>query len=340
MQAQIRPVIHSSFTPAWWLKHAHLQTIFAKYLSPKFKQKTVAEIFPLADGDEIQLNWMQPSKVAADAPLVVLLHGLAGDINSHYIQVMLAQCRQLRWPAVLIHFRGCNGQPNKLPRAYHSGDTADFSAVITEIGQRFPEQKIVAVGYSLGANVLLKYCGEQSSTNPLAAAVAVCPPLDLSACANRINQGSSRIYQRYLLGRLKRSTALKLKQFPNFPIPLTLKKLRQVRDLEQFDDNFTAPIHGFTSAQDYYQKASGKAFLQHISIPTLIIHAKDDPFLSDAVIPTPDELNQHIHYELSQGGGHVGFISGTIFKPTFWLTQRIPTFIREQLNNDNSTPTT
>ncbi|MEH8022225.1 hydrolase [Rheinheimera metallidurans] len=331
MQAQVRPVVSSSFKPAWWLKHAHLQTIFAKYLSPRKKQKTVAEIFMLPDGDELQLNWMQPSRVAIDAPIVVLLHGLAGDINSHYVQAMLAQCRRLRWPAVLMHFRGCNGAPNKLPRAYHSGDTADLAEVLTEIKQRFPAQKLVGVAYSLGANVLLKYCGEHNGNNPLSAAVAVCPPLDLSACASRINQGSSKIYQRYLLSRLKQSTLLKLKQFPQFPIPLTSAQVRGFNSIEQFDEHYTAPIHGFLNAQDYYQKASSKAFLQHIDIPTLIIHAQDDPFLSQAVIPTANELNQHILYELTSGGGHVGFVGGSVFKPRFWLNQRIPEFIQGHL---------
>lgn len=333
MQAQVRPVVSSSFKPAWWLKHAHLQTIFAKYLSPRKKQKTVAELFTLPDGDQLQLNWMQPARVAADAPLVVLLHGLAGGIDSHYVQAMLAQCRQLRWPAVLMHFRGCNGQPNLLPRAYHSGDTADLAAVLAEINLRFPQQTLVAVGYSLGANVLLKFCGEQHGQNPLSAAIAVCPPLDLSACASRINQGSSKLYQRYLLNRLKRSTLLKLKQFPEFPIALTAKDVKRLQSIEQFDEHYTAPIHGFLDAQDYYQKASGKAFLQHIDIPTLIIHAKDDPFLSDAVIPTADEMTRHIHYELTHGGGHVGFVSGSVFKPTFWLNQRIPEFIQSQLKS-------
>lgn len=331
MQAQVRPVVSSSFKPAWWLKHAHLQTIFAKYLSPRKKQKTVAELYTLPDGDELELNWMQPSKEAANAPMVVVLHGLAGNIHSHYIQGILAQCRAQHWPAVLMHFRGCNGKPNKLPRAYHSGDTADVAAVLHEITQRFPGRRLVAVGYSLGANVLLKYCGENNGHNLLSAAVAVCPPLDLSACASRINQGSSRIYQRYLLSRLKRSTLLKLKQFPDFPIPLTPRKVRRLSSIEQFDELYTAPIHGFLDAQDYYQKSSAKAFLQHIDIPTLIIHSSDDPFLSDAVIPTADEIPPSVHYELTSGGGHVGFVSGSVFKPTFWLNQRIPEFIRSQL---------
>lgn len=331
MQDHIRPVVTSDFKPAWGLKNAHLQTIFAKYLSPRKKQRTVAELLTLPDGDELQLNWMQPSKEATNAPMVVILHGLAGNIHSHYIQGILAQCRKLHWPAVLMHFRGCNGAPNKLPRAYHSGDTADVAVVLNEIAQRFPGRQLVAVGYSLGANVLLKYCGENNNQNPLTAAVAVCPPLDLSACASRINQGSSRIYQRYLLGRLKQSTLLKLKQFPNFPIPLTPWKVRRLNSIEQFDEHYTAPIHGFLNAQDYYQKASAKAFLQHIDIPTLIIHATDDPFLSDAVIPAANEMPANVHYELTSGGGHVGFVSGSVFKPTFWLNQRIPEFIRSQL---------
>lgn len=336
MQAQIRPVIqhHTQppFKPAWWLKHAHLQTIFAKYLSPKQQLSTEAEIFSLPDGDELQLNWLPCDSANENTPLLILLHGLAGDINSHYIQAMLAQCQHLGWLAVLLHFRGCNGKPNKLPRAYHSGDTADASLVINEIKRRYPTRPLVAVGYSLGGNVLLKYCGEKASENPLAAAIAVCPPLLLSACAKRINTGSSKLYQRYLLGRLKRSTLLKLKQFTDFPLPLTPEKIQGFASIEQFDEHFTAPIHGFDNAQDYYQRASGMAYLRHIQIPTLIIHAKDDPFLSDEVIPNTNDLSNHIHYELTSGGGHVGFVYGSLLKPQFWLNQRIPHFIKQQLN--------
>ena len=236
MQAQIRPVSQSPFQPAWWLKHAHLQTIFAKYLSPKQRVSTQAEMFSLPDGDEIQLNWLANTASDDQAPLLILLHGLAGDINSHYIQAMLAQCQQLNWPAVLMHFRGCNGKPNKLPRAYHSGDTADAALLISEVQRRYPNRPLVAVGYSLGGNVLLKYCGEQAEQNPLAAAVAVCPPLSLAACAKRINSGASKLYQRYLLGRLKRSTLAKLQQFTDFPLPLTPQQVQGFSSIEQFDE--------------------------------------------------------------------------------------------------------
>jgi uncharacterized protein len=332
LQAQVRPVASSTFKPAWWLKHAHLQTIFAKYLSPRKRQKTVSEVLPLPDGDELQLNWMQPARVAKDAPMVVILHGLAGNIHSHYIQNLLAHCRQQRWPAVVMHFRGCNGQPNKMPRAYHSGDTADFAFVLQEIQQRFEQQKLVAVGFSLGANVLVKYCGELHPQNPLQAAVAVCPPLDLAASASRINQGSSKLYQHYLLNRLKQATIEKLRRFPDFPLPLTVRQVKHMRSIEQFDEQFTAPIHGFANAQDYYHKASGKAYLRHIDIPTLVIHASDDPFLSSSVVPSAAEMSQHVQFEVTDGGGHVGFISGNSpLKPRFWLNQRVTDFIRLQL---------
>lgn len=331
MQAQIRPVDMPPFQPPWWLKNAHLQTIFAKYLKSKQQVLTQSEILPLPDGDELQLNWLSLADPMADAPVVLLLHGLAGDINSHYIQTMLAECYRLRWPAVLMHFRGCNGQPNKLPRAYHSGDTADIAVAIDRIQCRYPARPLTAIGYSLGGNVLLKYIGEQAEHSPLAAAVAVCPPLSLAACATRINQGSSKLYQHYLLARLKSSTLAKLRQFPSFPLPLTAAQVKTLRSIEQFDECYTAPIHGFLNAQDYYSKASGKAYLRHICIPTLIIHAKDDPFLSDEVIPQIDELSPYIHYELTGGGGHVGFVYGSPLHPRFWLTQRIPHFLAEQL---------
>lgn len=333
MQAQIRPAYCSTFKAPWWLKNAHLQTIFAKYLSPKVQLSSQAELLRLADGDEIQLNWTELPAANDTRPLVVLLHGLAGNIDSHYIQGLLTVLKQANWPAVLMHFRGCNGLPNKLPRAYHSGDTGDFAAVIQHIHQRYPAMSLSAVGFSLGANVLIKYCGEQGSANLLKAAVAVCPPLALAASAKRINSGGSKLYQRYLLNRLKASTTQKLAAHANFPLPLTAQQIQGFSSIEQFDEHYTAPIHGFIDAQDYYQQASGKAFLRHIQIPTLVIHARDDPFLSDAVIPNPNELSCSVQYELSQHGGHVGFVTGSSpFKPVFWLNQRIPAFIKQQLN--------
>ena len=320
----------SAFKPAWWLKNCHLQTIFAKYLAPKIPLSLRAERIDLPDGDELMLHWGAKTP-DLHTPLVLLLHGLEGNYRSHYIRGMMHSLQQRGFATVLMHFRGCNGVANRLPRAYHSGDTADLAYLVAQIQLRYPGRELAAVGFSLGGNVLLKYCGEQAEQNPLTAAVAVCPPLSLAACAKRINSGSSKLYQRYLLGRLKRSTLLKLQQFADFPLPLTPQQVQGFSSIEQFDEYYTAPIHGFLNAQDYYQQASSKAFLRHICIPTLIIHAKDDPFLSDDVIPKASELSPHIHYELTSGGGHVGFVYGSPLKPQFWLNQRIPQFITEQL---------
>lgn len=339
MQADIRPDQHAySFHAPWWLRNAHLQTIFAKYLSPRQPLATISETFTLADGDHIQLNWSEALTANEQRPLVILLHGLAGDIHSHYIQGLFAALKQQNLAALLLHFRGCNGKPNKLARAYHSGDTADLNAVVAMLQQRLPRMPLCAVGFSLGANVLVKYCGEQAANNPLRAAVAVCPPLSLAACANRINQGSSKLYQRYLLRRLKTATLQKLTMHRDFPLPLTPQQVQSFRSIMEFDEHYTAPIHGFLNAQDYYQRASGLAFLKHISIPTLIIHAKDDPFLSDDVIPKATELSPSIEYQLCQRGGHVGFVTGKHpFKPVFWLNQRIPAFLLQQLASPATT---
>lgn len=326
----VKPHIASAFKPAWYLRNAHLQTILAKYLAPAHRIATQPETLNLPDGDILQLNWTaQPTD---NQPLVILLHGLAGSIDSHYIQGMLSACQQQNWPAVVLHFRGCHGEPNKLPRAYHSGDTADLAFVIQSIRQRHPATPLLAAGFSLGGNVLIKYCGEQAEHNPLTAAVAVSAPLALADSARRINQGFSRIYQRYLLQSLLCSTKEKLHRFQPFPVPLSQQQLGSIQSIEQFDELYTAPIHGFQNAQDYYRRASGKAFLPKITIPTLILHAADDPFLSAQVIPEATELSDSVTFELSQYGGHVGFISGSNpFKPQFWLNSRIPAFFLEQL---------
>lgn len=284
----------------------------------------------MPDGDELELCWNQALSTDYQGPLVVLLHGLAGNRHSHYVQGMFSAFKQLNWPVVLMHFRGCGARLNRLPRAYHSGDTADFALVLQQLQQQYPLASFLAVGFSLGGNVLMKYCGEAGHKNPLSAAVAVCAPLALASSARRINSGFSKVYQRYLLRQLKASTLQKLARFPTFPIPLDNQQVKRIRSIEAFDNSYTAPIHGFRDAADYYQQASGKAYLASITIPSLIIHATDDPFLASDVIPTPTELSPCIQYELTSGGGHVGFIAGhNPLQPRFWLNERIPQFFQQ-----------
>ena len=321
----------SEFTPAWWLKNCHLQTIFAKYLAPKFRIVGQAELLPLPDGDELMLHWGDVA-ASADRPLVLLLHGLEGNSHSHYIRGMMQSLQLRGFAVVLMHFRGCHGEANKLPRAYHSGDTADLATVVDVLQHRFPAVVLGAVGFSLGGNVLMKYCGELAEHCPLQAAVAVSAPLMLSASADRINQGFSRFYQTYLLRRLKQTMQRKLQRHRPFPLPLQLQDIRQIRSIRQFDDLLTAPLHGFTNAEDYYRQSSARPYLAQIRRPCLLIHAKDDPFLAAGVIPSCAELPPTVRLLLSDHGGHVGFINGGLpWRPRYWLDQVVPAFFQQHL---------
>ncbi len=325
------------FQAPWWLGSTHLQTILAKYLAPKHQIATRQSMLQLPDGDELQLNWGLHLQPSASSPLVVLLHGLEGNLQSHYIQGMLRRLEQQGYATVLMHFRGCHGKANKLPRAYHSGDTADFGYFISTLRQQFPEVPLAGIGFSLGGNVLVKYCGEQGTANPLFAAVAVSAPLDLAASADRINQGFSKVYQRYLLGRLKATMQRKLAAHANFPLPVNKDDIRQLQSIRQFDDMITAPMHDFLHADDYYQRCSGKAFLSQVAKPMLLVHAADDPFLGASSIPKPSELNPFVQLMLSEKGGHVGFVAGALpWRRYYWLERLVPNFLQQVLQAPNN----
>lgn len=330
----------SPFKPAWWLKNAHLQTILAKYLAPKRALHTIDEMLELPDGDELQLNWLQ-SNAAAQAPIALVLHGLEGNLKSHYVRGMLQALQQQGFRVLLMHFRGCHGAPNKTPRAYHSGDTEDLAAVIAHVQQRYPNAPLCAVGFSLGGNVLAKYCGETGAHNPLFAAAVVSAPLMLAACARKINQGFSKVYQNYLLGRLKRSMTRKLQAHRDFPLPLTPEKIQATRSIREFDEILTAPLHGFRDADDYYRRASAKPLLAKVQIPLLLIHALDDPFLDDEVVPDAQQLPPQVQLLLSQHGGHVGFVAGGApWRPVYWLDKVVPAYLWQQHTSSHASSQT
>jgi len=229
--------------------------------------------------------------------------------------------------SVLMHFRGCAEEENLLPRSYHSGETGDALAFIKSVNAEFPDNKLYGVSYSLGANMLLKLLGEQKDTTLLEKAIAVSPPLQLDICANTMDQGFSKYYQYKLLQELKIALDKKYERHDMQKL-LNLKR-SQIHTLNSFwkyDDAYTAPIHGFSSAAEYYEKCSSKQFLKDIRTPTLIIHSKDDPFMTPEVIPTKEELSNTITLHITQKGGHVGFIEGSFFKPEYWLQKRIIEF--------------
>ncbi|MBO1518359.1 hydrolase [Oceanisphaera pacifica] len=318
-------MIHTSaFQPPWWARNSHIQTIFAKYLHRQ-RISHKRERLELPDGDFVDLAWGLPEQ-GTQKPLVVLFHGLEGSIESHYIQGMMAAIHQQGWQAVLMHFRGCSGEPNRFLTSYHSGATEDPHYLLTLLRQRYPERPIAAIGYSLGGNMLINYLAKHSRT-PLCAAAVVSAPLQLSACADRINLGLSRCYQGYLLKGMKENWQQKLRRHPQLS---GFSELNSITSLREFDDKITAPVHGFSSAQDYYQSCSGLPMLEKISTQTLIIHAADDPFMDDTVIPDASDIPPAITYELSRGGGHLGFIQGSPWRPHFWLNPRITQWLVQQ----------
>jgi hypothetical protein len=317
-------IIESSFRPAWWLPGAHAQTLWSALAYRPRLPALRQERLELPDGDFLDLAWTGP-----DGPTVIVLHGLEGGLRSPYIRGILRALSTRGFRAVLMHFRGCSGEPNRLPRSYHSGETSDLRHVIAILGRRAPGGRLHAVGYSLGGNALLKYLGESGETSGIAAAVAVSIPFVLSKAADRLNRGLSRVYQWWLVRALQRKIRTK---FNHKPSPVALDRLSQFWSFREFDDAVTAPLHGFRDAADYYQRSSARQYLRHIRTPTLILHAADDPFTTPAAVPQQQELASDVTLELSGTGGHVGFVSGAWpWAARYWLEERIPAFLSEHL---------
>lgn len=323
-------IVASDFKPHPLLRNRHMQTVFASRVRQPPPLDVEHERLDLDDGDFLNLAWLpEPESAAADTPLVVVLHGLTGSIDSKYARGLLRVVRDSGWRGLLMHFRGAGSEPNRLPRGYHSGETGDFTALAERLRERYPRAPMAAAGYSLGGNVLLKYLGERGTDTPLSAACAVSVPFDLSLCADAINRGLSRAYQSHLLGNMRRAAERKFALIePPFPLP----DLNGLTDFRAFDDAFTAPLHGFDGVDDYYARASSGPFLKDIRVPTLILQSRDDPFMDPRVLPDPADLAESVRLELSTHGGHVGFVAaGRFGRPVYWLEQRIPAFLRERL---------
>lgn len=303
------------FRPCRWLANGHLQTWVGSLL-PREQQNTQLEQLYLTDGDFLELHWLDAPM--QDAPLLILLHGLEGSVNSSYIQGMLKIAREQQWRAVVPHLRGSGGRINKLPEAYHAGKTEDFDIALKHIRTRYPNVFCAAIGYSLGANVLLKYLGEQSSQNFIHTAIGVSVPFDLKASVIYMN----KFYNKMFVRHLKKSTMGKIKK--NMQMPVNALELAQIKTLYDFDDKITAPLHGFLNAEDYYQKSSCIHFLKNIQTPTLIIHAKDDPMIPENVIPSKAQVSDEVVLAIQEHGGHVGFIRCEKFnKIQYWMQERV-----------------
>lgn len=320
--------LESSFTPAWWLRNTHAQSIWPTIVPRIITFQESWERIELPDGDFIDIVWNQANKEDTQKPIVVILHGLGGSLQSTYAKGLIQALSINNLRPVFMHYRGCSGVPNRLPRGYHSGDTGDIAFLVDYLRKTHNPPAIGAIGVSLGGNVLLKWLGETGTANPLDAIVAVSPPFELPSVANRLMHGFSRIYQWSLIRDLIKKDKIK---FQNIPCPFDIKTLDNVRNFWQYDDLVTAPLHGFKDVHEYYRISSCRQYLSGITKPTLIIHSIDDPFMSPDAIPQAEELSKTTTFDLVKFGGHLGFIEGLWpGNAEYWLDKRIPEWLKGQ----------
>jgi predicted alpha/beta-fold hydrolase len=290
------------------------------------------ERLELADGDFLDLDWVKDADgipARGDGPLVVVLHGLEGCAQSGYALEMYRALFRVGLDAVGMNFRSCSGEANRLPRMYHSGDTGDLTHVLDLLAGRLGSRPTGAVGFSLGGNVLLKYLGEQKKNTPIRAAAAISVPFDLGAGADHLERGFGKVYRYYLVRRLMRKVRAKVHLLDGV---LNLERASAARTFREFDDAVTAVLHGFEDADDYYRRSSSRQFVPRVSIPTLIVHAEDDPFLPPGTIrQDPVQANPHLTLRITPRGGHVGFVSGSPRSPVFWAEREAGRFLAARL---------
>lgn len=313
-----------------WLPGGHAQTIHAATWVRRPAVPYWRERWETPDFDFIDLDWVDAQDQALkldqpdEAPLVVLFHGLEGSSNSHYARALMHAVHQRGWRGVVVHFRGCGGEINRLPRAYHSGDSVEIDWILQRM-RSMRTSPIYAAGVSLGGNALLKWLGEQGShaQNIVTRAAAVSAPVDLGAAGDALARGFNKVYTRNFLKTMKAKTLEKMKRYPAL---CDRRRVLAARTLREFDDLVTAPLHGFEGVDDYYERASSKPYLGMIAAPTLMINARNDPFLPARFLPASDEVSPSVTYETPETGGHVGFVSGPFPGQSMWLAQRLLRF--------------
>ena len=296
----------------------------------RYRPQLRRESLELPDGDVTAVDWVVDSDdLPTSTPLLVILHGLESSAQSAYARMIMQAATRQEWRCCVLHFRDCGDYRNRLPRRYHAGETNDIRYFLSRLVAAGNTGPILGAGYSLGGNVLLKYLGEVGDASPLKAAAAVCVPLDLYKCADALNRGFSKFYQWYLLKSMKQSVRNK---FDRHTAAFDWYKTMKARTFAEFDDAVTAPLHGFDGMSDYYDRCSSNQFLKDIARPTLIINALDDPFMTPGVIPHQDRLSEYVTLEVSEKGGHVGFVSGGApWRPEYYLPPRIAGFLESHL---------
>ncbi len=323
--------VHDYRAP-FWLPGGNAQTLWPLFIKgpvPSYRR----ERWTTPDDDFIDLDWVD--RLACDsvrppiAPCVVLFHGLEGSSQSHYARALMLAVKVRQWRGVVVHFRGCSGEPNYLARSYHSGDSAEIDWVLRRIKAQ-SDGPVFAVGVSLGGNVLLKWLGEQGSAanTVIHAAAAVSAPYDLAAANRSLSSGFNLLYARNFLKTLIPRALENDRRFPGW---IDVPRLLAARTLGDFDEAVTAPLHGFRDAADYYARSSAKPLLSELRTPTLVLNAANDPFLPSSALPAPGEVSTQVRLELPATGGHVGFVSASLPGNIDWLPRRLLAYFADHI---------
>jgi len=306
-----------AYVPPAWLPGGHTQTMWPLLIKgplPRYRRQR----WETPDYDFIDLDWIDGRP---GAPCVALFHGLEGSSRSHYARRLMQALAGLGWHGVVVHFRGCSGEPNRLLRAYHSGDSAEIDWVLRRL-HALGWPALFAVGVSLGGNALLKWLAEQgaAAATLINAAAAVSAPLDLAAANAALSSGFNLVYAKHFLRTLVPAARAKAGRFPG---RIDMQRAARARTLRDFDDAVTAPLHGFLGADDYYARSSAGPLLGAVRLPTLLLHAANDPFLPQAALPRRERLPAAVTLEVTDRGGHVGFVHGPLPGRVDWMPRRL-----------------
>jgi uncharacterized protein len=320
----------TAFRAPWWARGPHAQTLAARVLRSARGPTLHRERLETPDGDFLDVDWgPDPSP---EAPLALVLHGLEGTSRRPYVRNVCRALFEHGVRPVALNFRGCSGEPNRGLRFYHSGETEDVSWLLGVLKARHGARSIGAIGFSLGGNVLLKLLGEREDggTGLLGAAAAISVPYDLDAgCALLERSLMGRLYSEYFLRSLRRKVRAKRVRLAEL---LDVEAAELAATVREFDERVTAPLNGFEDAADYYARCSSARYLEHVRVPTLLVHALDDPFLPSEAVPTATaEANPAVELRLTERGGHVGFLSGAPWAPRFWADDAAAAFIADTL---------
>ncbi|MBB5500406.1 hydrolase [Paraburkholderia sp. MM5384-R2] len=330
--AAVEVAVELLYRAPLWLPNRHVQTIvpslFARRPAVSFRR----ERWDTPDGDFIDLDWVAHDTPPTDAaPLFVLFHGLEGSSSSHYAVALMAAAREYGWHGVVPHFRSCSGPLNRLPRFYHLADSNEVDWILRRLraAHRGP---VVAAGVSLGGNVLLRWLGERQAdaARVVAAAAAISTPIDVHAGGRALSQGFGLVYTRSFLKTLKHKANQKLEQFPGL---FDRDAMLASRTMYEFDNVVTAPLHGFRDTDDYWSTATTRPLLPHIQVPTLVLNARNDPFLPAEALPSRHEVSAAVELYQPEHGGHAGFMTGPFPGRIDWLSRRVFGYLERHVDH-------